>query len=200
MKANHWRRAAAALLVALLGACASLPEPEAPAETADSAARPVAPDKTADSAVRPVAPDETAMLPLLRYLQTLQRMSAAELTRERAVLAATAPTPAAQVRLAMLLGQTRGAPDLPRALALLDGVLKSREPAAASLHPLARALVGNYQERLKLQMQNEKLAQQLNDSQLRNAELQEKLDALAAIERSLPVRPAGGENLIGSPR
>ena len=65
---------------------------------------------------------------------------------------------------------------------------------------LAKALASNYQERLKLQMQNEKLSQQLNDSLLRNAELQEKIDALAAIERSLPVRPAGGENLIGSPR
>ena len=189
MKASRWRHAAAALLVALLGACAGVPAPE-----------PEASPETTDRAAKAVVPDETAMLPLLRYLQAVQRMSAPDLARERAVLAATAPTPAAHIRLAMLLGQTRGALDLPRALALLDGVLRAREPAAASLHPLAKALASNYQERLKLQMQNEKLSQQLNDSLLRNAELQEKIDALAAIERSLPVRPAGGENLIGSPR
>jgi len=189
MQANQWRRAAAALLVALLGACASVP---APAPT------PEAPEETADNAARSVAPDETAIL--LRYLQAVQRMPAAEVARERALLAASAPSPSAQARLAVLLVHSRGAPDLPRALALLDGVLKSREAAAASLQPLARVLSTNYQERLKLQTQNDKLSQQLNDSQQRNAELQEKLDALAAIERSLPVRAPGGENLIGSPR
>ncbi len=190
MPARRRRQLAAALLVALLGACVSpppAPEPEAAPETPNNSAK-------------AIAPDETAMVPLLRYGQALQRMSAAELARERALLAATAPTPASHVRLALLLGQARGAPDLSRALALLDGVLKSREPAALSLQPLARTLAGNYQERLKLQMQIEKLSQQLNDSQLRNAELQETIDALAAIERSLPVRPPAIETLPGSPR
>ena len=189
MKASRLRQLAAALLVALLGACANplppAPEPEAAPETSEAKA---------------VAPDETAMLPLLRYGQAVQRMSAAELARERGLLSATAPSPATHVRLALLLGQARGAPDLPRALVLLDGVLKSRETAALGLHPLARALAGNYQERLKMQMQIEKLSQQLSDSQQRNAELQETIDALAAIERSLPVRPAGIENLPGRPR
>ena len=100
----------------------------------------------------------------------------------------------------MLLGQVRGPMDLYRALALLEAVLKSGDPAAASLHPLARTLANQYQERLKLEMQNEKLAQQLKESQRRSGELQEKLDALADIERSLPVRPTAGENLPGAPR
>jgi hypothetical protein len=138
-----------------------------------------------------VSVDET--LSLLRYQQSVQRMSAAEIARERAVLAATAPSPAANIRLAILLAQPRGPLDLARAIALLDGVIKAADPAAVSLQPLSRALAGNYQERLKLQAQNEKLSQQLNESQLRNNELQEKLDALAAIERSLPVRPKGGD-------
>lgn len=190
-----WWQPAAALLVALLAACASAPAPE-PQTTAEAVTE--APAETPEA--RAVTPDDTAMLALLRYLQAVQRMSAAEAARERAVLAATAPSPAANLRLAMLLGQARGTPDLPRALALLDGVLKSRDPAAPSMHPLARALATNYQERLRLQTQNEKLAQQLNDSQQRNAELQETIDALAAIERSLPVRPPGADNLPGGPR
>lgn len=135
--------------------------------------------------------DESAMLPLLTYLQRLQRMSAQELLRERNVLTVTAPTPAAHVRMAGVLGQPRGPLDLNRALALLDGVLKSNEPAAVSVHPLARILAVNYQERQKLQMHNDKLSQQLGESLARSTELQEKLDALTAIERSLPVRPTG---------
>jgi hypothetical protein len=192
MKVNRQRQLAAAWLLAGLAACAS--PPPAPAPEASPQALPEAPD------ARAVAPDETTMPALLRYGEALQRMSAAGLARERATLASAAPGPATQIRLALLLGQARGAPDLPRALALLDGVLKAREPAAVGLHPLARLLAANYQERLKLQMQGERLSQQLGESQLRNAELQETIDALAAIERSLPVRPAGGESPPGSPR
>ena len=146
------------------------------------------------------AVDETAMLPLLAYSQRLYRMSPQELVRERNVLAMTLQTPSVQVRMAMLLGQPRGPMDIVRALGLLDGVLKSSEPAAASVHPVARALASQYTERLRLEAQNEKLAQQLKDSQRRSSELQEKLDALADIERSLPVRPTAGENPPGAPR
>ena len=151
--------------------------------------------------------DEAAMLPLLGYFQLLQRMSPQELVRERTILGAIPQTPATQVRLAMLLGQVRGPQDIYRAQSLLDGVLKSKEPAATSLHPLARVLAYQYSEWLKLQTQNEKLTgqneklmQQLNDGLLRSAELQEKLDALADIERSLPVRPKNGKTTPGSPR
>jgi hypothetical protein len=144
--------------------------------------------------------DETAMLPLLGYYQRVYRMSPQELVRERNVLAMIPQTPSVQVRMAMLLGQPRGPMDIVRALRLLDGVLKSSEPAAASVHPVARALASQYTERLRLEMQNEKLAQQLKESQRRSSELQEKLDALADIERSLPVRPTAGENLPGAPR
>ena len=144
--------------------------------------------------------DESAMLPLLAYSQRLYRMSPQELVRERNVLAMTLQTPSVQVRMAMLLGQPRGPMDIVRALGLLDGVLKSSEPAAASVHPVARALASQYTERLRLETQNEKLAQQLKESQRRSSELQEKLDALADIERSLPVRPTAGENPPGAPR
>lgn len=172
----------ALLAAALLAACASRPAPEA----------------SPPPALAQV--DEVAMLPLLGYLQLLLQLSPQELQRERGVLTAIPQTPATQVRLAMVLGQARGTADLVRALGLLDGVLKSREPAAASVHPLARALASQYQERLKLEAQNDKLLQQLKDSQRRSSELQEKLDALTDIERSLPVRPTAGGNAPGVPR
>jgi hypothetical protein len=176
------------LAVALLAACATPPagNVEAPA-----------PVKRVDNAVRI---DESSMLPLLGYPQQLSQLSAPELARERRMLAALPQSPTTQVRLAIVLGQTRGATDLARALALLDKVLKSSDPAAASLHPLAQMLTSQYQERQKLQSQNDKLLQQLNENQRRSADLQQKLDALAAIERSLAVRPSGGESLPGSVR
>jgi hypothetical protein len=169
---------------ALLVACATPPTPEPETSAAPTVAR----------------VDEAAMLPLLGYVQLLQQMSPHELQRERSVLAAIPQTPATQVRLAMLLGQPRGPADLVRALGLLDGVLRTRDPSAASLQPLARVLASQYQERLKLEAQNEKLLQQLKESQRRGLELQEKLDALSDIERSLPVRPTADKKPPGAPR
>ncbi|MBK7355594.1 permease [Propionivibrio sp.] len=144
--------------------------------------------------------DESAMLPLLGHIQLLHRMSPSDLSRERAVLAVKQQTPATQVRMAALLSQQRPSMDLVRALSLLESVLKSTEPEAVSLHPLARILANHFQERLKLEQQNEKLVQQLKDSQRRGSELQDKLDALADIERSLPARPTAGDTLPGAAR
>lgn len=142
---------------------------------------------------RPPAPLEVpGVLPVLAYYQSLQRMSVADMSRERTALAAQAAGPGNQLRLAMLLGHPRGAQDLNRALGLLDSVLKSPEPSAQSLHPLARLLADNFNERLRLDMQVEKqgtqLKEQLKESQRKAVELQEKLNGLADIERTLSPR------------
>ena len=151
--------------------------------------------------------DESAMLPLLGYFQLLLRLTPQELARERAMLAAIPQTPAVHVRMAMLLSLTRAPADLSRAQSLLETLLKSTDPADVSLFPLARLLASQYNERQKIQMQNEKLTaqseqlvQQLKDSQRRSTELQEKLDALASIERSLPVRSPPGDAMPGAAR
>jgi len=147
----------------------------------------------APPAVVPAAPaavsDDAGPLPALAYYQMLQRMTPAQINRERLVLAALPSTPNTQVRTAMLLGHPRGQQDLTKALALLEGVLKSVDPAALGLHPLARLLADNYAERQKLETQLEKQGQQLKDSQRKAVELQEKIDSLAEIERTLPQRP-----------
>ena len=139
--------------------------------------------------------------PLARKLN-LEDTSPEELGRERTVLAAVPQTPFTQVRLALLLGHPRVQQDLGKGLALLESVLKTTEPAAQPFHPLARQLADNYQERMKLENQLEKqsqsLNQQLKDSQRKTAELQEKLDSLANIEKALiprprVVRPDGGK-------
>ena len=194
MKTNqaHARRLAslAALATALLAACAARPTVEVPAPPATVAAY--------DEPI--VRVDESSMLPLLGYQQLLAQLSPQELARERAVLLYLRPTPSSQLRLAMVFGQTRGTADLPRALALLDEVLRANEPAAASMHPLARLLATQYHERLRLQAQNERLLLQVTESQRRSAELQDKLDAPAKSRRSPPLRPTGSETAPGAAR
>lgn len=158
-------------LLLLLAACATNGEPPAAAPAAAS------------------RPEEQPSLPALNYYQMLQRMTGAEIGRERMVLAALPVTPTNQVRLAMVLGHPRGPLDFPKAFALLDAVLKSTDPSAVALHPLVRLLLDNYNERLRLEREQDKLGGQLKESQRKAVELQEKIDRLADIERTLPQRP-----------
>ena len=88
--------------------------------------------------------------------------------------------------------------NLPRAQSLLQGLLAAEDAESRALHPYARALLEQIQERQRLAGLNERLGQQLEqsagalkDSEQRNEALQRKLDALAEIERSLaPPVPA----------
>ena len=143
-------------------------------------------------AKKPVRSDETTPEAALAYYQGLGKMTPAELGRERSILVAVPQSPYTQVRMAMLLGHPRVQQDLNKGLALLDGVLKSSDPAASPFQPLARQIADNYLERLKLEGQIERQGQQLKDSQRKTAELQDKLDSLADIERTLSPRPRSG--------
>lgn len=133
------------------------------------------------------------MLPLLGYYHLLQGMTPGELTRERQTLTRLTPSPSVQIRQAMLYGMPRATTDLTRALAILEAVLRSHAPEAASLHPLAKLLAMQYQERIRLETQHERLSQQLKESQRKRDELQEKIHALTDIERSIPIRPNAGK-------
>lgn len=132
---------------------------------------------------------DTALL----YYQGISRMTQAELAKERSTLAALLHSPLSHIKLAMLLGYPRTHQDLGKALSLLEGVLKSTDPSALSYHPLARLLADNYQERIRLDGQFDRQAQQLKESQRKAAELQEKLDSLAEIERTLSPRSGTGK-------
>ena len=143
---------------------------------------------TAPVVKKPVRVDETTPEAALTYNHGLNKMTAAELGRERMVLNAVPQTPYTQVRMAMWLGLPRVQQDLGKALALLDNVLKSSDPAATPFHPLARLLSDNYIERARLESQLDKQGQQMKESQRKATELQEKLDSLADIERTLTPR------------
>lgn len=133
----------------------------------------------------------------LDYYQTLSRMTPVELGRERLALTALpfAANPNTQIRVAMLYGYSRTHQDISRALALLEGLLKSRNPEAIGLQPLVRLLADNYVERLRVEANLDRQALQLKESQRKLVELQEKIDSLADIERTLPQRPRGVRSL-----
>lgn len=111
------------------------------------------------------------------------------------MLAAQPATPNIQIRQAMLLGHPRSGLDSGRALALLEGLLKSTDPAAVELQPLARLLADQYAERLRLDSQLDRQGGQLKESQRKAQELQEKLDSLADIERTLTPPPRSGKGV-----
>ena len=156
--------------VVLLTGCAGLAERE---RVADEVPPPQC--LPVDEAVRPstTAPEEISLRAMLAYYGNNARAPAAA-PRERPL----PRDPYLLMQLAIQLGQARP-PELARAQSALEAVLKSPHPSAAYLVPLARLLHEQYGERLRLEAQS-------RDAQRRQDQLQEKLDALSAIERSLP--------------
>lgn len=103
-------------------------------------------------------------------------------------------TPEQSLELALLLGLMHAPGDTARALDLLQGVLQRADPEAlAWQHPalLLKALLSE-QRRLEEQVErlNAQMRDQQRDSQRRIDQLNEKLEALKSIERSLNQRAA----------
>ncbi|MDR1996175.1 permease [Azonexus sp.] len=153
-------------------------------------------------------------VPLLTYYQSLGHLNTAELARERSLLATLPAGPANQIRLAMVVGHPLGQADTAKALALVEQTLRSSEPAAVELHPLAQMLADQYGERLRLdnerlRLDSERLRQEgllerqgqlLKESQRKAQELREKLNSLADIERTLSPRPRAEQGTQGGQR
>lgn len=122
----------------------------------------------------------------------VRQMSLADLTREIARIGDPANNPQAIVQLAVVLGQTRNTADTVRALALLDPLVRSIEPDAAPWQAIARALQSRFGEQRRVEEQLERQAGQLRDNRKQIDQLNEKLEALKALERSLNKRPDAG--------
>jgi hypothetical protein len=146
--------------------------------------------------VRDPSSVDPGTMQVLAYYQSLGRLSAGELARERTQLSGLPQTPNTLIRQAMVIGHPRAGLETGKALALVDSVLKSADPAAAGLLPVARLLADHYTERLRLDAQLERQGTQLKDSQRKATELQEKLDGLADIERTL-TSPPRSDKAIG---
>lgn len=161
--------------------------PPAPAAAA------AAPGAEAVALARP--PSAPLLAPTLAYADRLRSLSASELAAEQALIGEPGGSVERQMQLALVLAQSHVPVDTARALGLLQRLVASTAPEAAELRPLARLLIGRLLEARRLEDQADRLAQQLREAQRRIDVLNDRLEAMRAIERSLTPRapaPGGG--------
>jgi hypothetical protein len=164
----------------LLAACPSpLPVPASPPP--EPAPVPVCPEPAA-----PPPSEVDELRAVLTYASELRARGVAEPTPPTDVSAGTS---AQAMRRALLLGQGRSSAELAQAAAQLEIVATATDPQAEQLRPLAALLAARLAEQRRLLDSVDKLNQQLRDSLRRNEQLNEKLEALKAIEQTLPAKP-----------
>ena len=190
----------------LLAACTTQPKPSA---EADALPPPAAVPRVMPVEAEPRAPatqpaslftlmTQGPQAAMLSYADKVRPLGGTELNAEIARIGDPGDSPATQMQLALLLSQTRVPADLARALGLLQRVIANPSPEAQPLHPLARALAARYVEQRRVEDDRDKQVQQLRDSQRRIDQLNDRIEALRAIERSF-ARPASTPAPAGAP-
>jgi hypothetical protein len=122
---------------------------------------------------------------LLRYADRVRTLTPAELTLEITALGDPGNQPARQLQLALALAGTSQPVDTARALGLAQRAANSTAPDANAYRPLARLIAHRLLEQRKLEENLDRQAQQLREQQRRIDLLNERLEAMRAIERSL---------------
>ena len=125
---------------------------------------------------------------LLIYYQNTHQLSQAGLLKILAELNSSPKSIDSDMQKAIVLGCLRGSVDLLRAISLLDSIIKSDDPYAKHLQPIASLLYANYSEWRRLDDALDKQGQQLKEAQRRSDQLNQKLEDLKAIEQQLPGR------------
>lgn len=165
---------------------APMPAPTAPPPTPPViAATPSAPPAPVEVAT----PADLASRRALTNHEQLRSLPLNELAQEITRLSALPPTPDTAIDLAMALLLTRNGGEQLRAIALVEPLAKGATPDAEAWQPVARLLLARLQELRRLEDLLERRNQELRDSQRDVKQLNEKLEALKAIERSLAPRP-----------
>lgn len=132
-----------------------------------------------------VAQDDVTLRAVLAFAKQQAEADPAARTRTVRGLEAEPVSPLGLMKLAIIHGQNRRDADPAKGAALLEKLLADRSAEAVTLEPLARILHAQYLARVRLEGQNERLLNDTRSAQARQDELQEKLDALTDIERSL---------------
>jgi hypothetical protein len=167
-------------------------KPAAPVEAPSTptvtplAAAPAAPPVVLNAETTPVPDVITA---LLSYADRLQALSPADLAAEIVVQGDPGNVALRQMQLALALMHLRQPADTARALGLVQRVIAHTGPESLPLKPLARLLANRLMDQRKLEDNVERQAQQLRESQRRIEQLNDRLEAMRAIERSLTTRP-----------
>jgi hypothetical protein len=181
----------ACLLAAALAGCAApaartASEPavvSSPAPATPLVAAPPATPSPAASANPPV------LVAALGHAERVRALPPTELGQEILRLGDKPYAPLDAVQLALALGQSRTAPNQARAQALLQRVLADPATDAQNLQPFARLLSAQIADQRRADEAAERQAQQLRDAQRRIDQLNDRLEAVRAIERSLPGPP-----------
>lgn len=178
---------ACAAMAVLCTGCAPM---QAPPPLAPPPPTPPAPPPAPTVVYVPMpTPQDLALQQLLAFQASLSKTPAADWPKEASRLGDGTPSVADTMKLALLLAHTRTNGDLQRALGLLDKVLANPSDEAGAWHGLARMVSSLLGEQRRQEEQIEKLQQQLRDTQRDNQrrldQLNEKLEALKSIERSL---------------
>lgn len=130
---------------------------------------------------------------VLAYADRVRALPPADLAQEVARLGEPPEAPVQALQQAVALAQTRVPANTARAQSLVQRVLAQTGAQAQALQPLARLLAAQINQQVearRLEEQVERQNQQLRDSQRRIDVLNDRLEAVRAIERSLPSRPA----------
>ncbi len=149
-----------------------------------------APSVTSPEALNTQAPPlPDVVTALLTYSERLRQLNTNDLAAEIAVQGDPGNAPLRQMQLALALMHMPQAADTARALGLVQRVVGSAAPEATPLKPLARLLAHQLTEQRRLEDSLERQGQQLRENQRRIDQLNERLEAMRAIERSLTTRP-----------
>lgn len=168
----------------------AVPAPEAAPEEAVAAS----------PAARPQEPRQATMVSqLLAFSARVATLNGPELSVEIARLTPVQDeSTQRQLELAMALGQTRQPVDTARALGLVQRAL-SQKGLTAGQQAFGRLLETRFLNTRRLEDLVDRQAQQLREAQRRNDQLNERLEAMRAIERSLNARPGAPAAPAGRP-
>lgn len=185
---------AGALAAVLLAGCVSPPPPPPPAPAPEPVmcVPPVHEEvpTAATTGEAPALPQVVAEgnVAMLAYADRIRAATPNELAAEINRLSDIPDAqrgPFRDLQLAVALGQTRAPQDIQRAQGLLQRLSANGSEDARRLQPLGRLLAGRYAEQRRVEDQLDRQNQQLRDSQRRIDQLNERLEAVRAIERSL---------------
>lgn len=173
-------------LAAALAACAAQTPPKPAPEPMRAMALPSPAPAQAAPAAAPAPSGASALETAIAYAERVRSLAPADLAQEVQRLGDTPYSPLRAIQLALALGQSRTVPNTARAQSLLQRVQADPSSEAVGLQPLTRLLAAQLADHRRADEQAERQAQQLRDAQRRIDQLNERLEAVRAIERSLP--------------
>lgn len=182
---NRPHAAGALMVLALATGCASqVPAPPLVAALPPEPAR--APVAAPVAARQASAPADA----VLAYADRVRNLPASELAAEIQRFGDMPSTATQALQLAIALLQAGDSAQQPRAQMQVQRVLAQQDAEAQALQPLARLLAAQLADRRKADELADRQARDLREARRRNDALNERLEALRAIERSVPTTPA----------